>query len=101
MDRWQKLQDDIGVFTDKTFGQSTPQSKAHHLSEEALEAAADPQDIIEWADCTILLLDGVRKAGFTTEELYQAVLKKMEINRARKWGPRDENGVCHHIEDPA
>jgi len=43
----------------------------------------------------------VRKAGFTTEELYQAVLKKMEINRARKWGPRDENGVCHHIEDPA
>ena len=98
MDRWQQLQDDIGVFTDKTFGQSTPRAKALHLSEEALEAAADPQDIIEWADCTILLLDGIRKAGYTTEDLFQAVLRKMEINRNRKWGPVDENGVSRHVK---
>lgn len=96
-DRWQQLQDDIGVFTDKTFGESTPQSKAHHLAEEAMEAAADPSDIIEWADCTILLLDAVRKAGFTTDDLYAAVQRKMEINKSRKWGDKDENGVVRHI----
>ncbi len=97
-DRWQQMQDDIGVFTDKTFGDSTPQSKAHHLAEEAMEAAADPSDIIEWADCTILLLDAVRKAGFTTEDLYAAVARKMEINKSRKWGDKDENGVVRHVK---
>ncbi len=97
-DRWQQMQDDIGVFTDKTFGDSTPQSKAHHLAEEAMEAAADPSDIIEWADCTILLLDAVRKAGFTTEDLYAAVQRKMEINKSRKWGDKDENGVVRHVK---
>lgn len=97
-DRWQQLQDDIGVFTDKTFGESTPQSKAHHLAEEAMEAAADPSDIIEWADCTILLLDAVRKAGFTTDDLYAAVQRKMEINKSRKWGDKDENGVVRHVK---
>jgi hypothetical protein len=97
-DRWQQMQDDIGVFTDKTFGDSTPQSKAHHLAEEAMEAAADPSDIIEWADCTILLLDAVRKAGFTTDDLYAAVQRKMEINKSRKWGDKDENGVVRHVK---
>jgi Protein of unknown function (DUF550) len=99
MPRWQSLQDDIGIFTDKTFGASTPESKARHLSEEALEAAADPSDIIEWADCLILLLDGVRRAGYSTQDLYDAVQRKMEINRNRKWGAPDENGVVRHIRD--
>jgi hypothetical protein len=97
-DRWQQMQDDIGVFTDKTFGASTPQSKAHHLAEEAMEAAADPSDILEWADCTILLLDAVRKAGFTTEDLYAAVQRKMEINKSRTWGEKDKNGVVRHVK---
>ena len=98
MSRWQKLQDDIGIFTDATFGESTPRSKALHLAEEAKEAAADPADVIEWADCMILLLDGARKAGFTTEHLYQAVLKKMEINKSRKWGEKDKDGVVRHVK---
>jgi hypothetical protein len=101
MDRWQKLQDDIGVFTDKTFGESTPRSKALHLAEEAHEVAEDPSDIIEWADCTILLLDGLRKAGFTTQDLYDAVLRKMEINKNRKWGEKDADGVVRHVKDNA
>ena len=99
MDRWQNLQDDIGIFTDKTFGASTPRAKALHLAEEAREAADDPADILEWADCMILLLDGARKAGFATEDIYQAVLRKMEINKARKWGKSDADGVVRHVED--
>ena len=99
MDRWQKLQDDIGVFTDRVFGHSTPEAKAMHLAEEAHEAAADPQDMLEWADCTILLLDAVRKAGYSTEDLYQAVIRKMEINKNRTWGEPDENGVVRHVKE--
>ena len=99
MSRWQKLQDDIGIFTDKVFSGGTARAKALHLSEEAKEAAADPGDIIEWADCMILLLDGARKAGFTTDDLHQAVLRKMEINYKRKWGKPDADGVVRHIDD--
>ena len=95
---WQKLQDDIGLFTDKTFPKSTAKSKALHLSEEAQEAAADPTDILEWADCMILLLDGARAAGYDTTAIYKAVLEKMEINKDRTWGVPDVDGVARHIK---
>ncbi len=98
MNKWQKMQDDIGEFCDKTFGQSTITSKLIHLREEIDEVEADPSDIIEWADCTILLLDGLRKAGYSTEDLHDAMLKKMEINRNRKWGEMDEDGVVRHVK---
>ncbi len=98
---WQKLQNDIGAFTEATFPDSTARSKALHLSEEAKEAAADPNDVIEWADCLILLLDGARKAGFATDDIYQAALKKMAINKNRKWGQKDADGVVRHVENDA
>lgn len=97
-DRWQRMQDEIGVFTEKTFPGATAKSKALHLAEEAQEAANDPSDVIEWADCMILLLDGARRSGFSTDDLFQAVTKKMEINKRRKWQPADENGVFHHVK---
>lgn len=97
-DKWQKLQDDIGLFTDKTFPDSTARSKALHLSEEAREAAADPTDQLEWADCMILLLDAARKAGYSTDDIYNAVLRKMEINKNRIWGKQDSDGVVRHID---
>ena len=99
MDCWQQLQDDIGVFSEKTFPGATPRSKALHLSEEAKEAAADPDDIIEWADCLILLLDGARKSGFSAADIHAAALKKLEINKARKWGAPDADGVVRHVEN--
>jgi hypothetical protein len=98
MDRWQQLQDDIGVFTEKTFPDATARSKALHLAEEAHEAAADPGDILEWADCMILLSDGARKSGFTMEDLYQAVVRKMEINKKRTWDAGDKDGIVRHVK---
>lgn len=101
MNPLQKLQDDIGLFTDRIFPAATARSKALHLSEEAKEAAADPADIIEWADCMILLLDGARKAGFTTEDIHHAVLRKMETNYKRKWQAPDADGIVRHVRDDA
>lgn len=101
MDRWLTLQNDIGVFTEKTFPSSTAVSKAKHLSAEALEAAADPSDVLEWADCMILLLDGARKAGFSVDDIHAAVIRKMDINKRRNWGAPDTDGVCRHIEEAA
>lgn len=97
-DLWQQLQDDIGAFAEKTFPDASPRSKALHLSEEAKEAADNPSDISEWADCMILLSDGARKSGFSMDDLYQAVLRKMEINKKRKWDAGDKDGIIRHIE---
>jgi hypothetical protein len=97
--RWQTLQDDIAAFTQKTFGESTARSKALHLAEEAREAADDPADAMEWADCLILLLDAARIAGFSTDDLYAAAQRKMEINRARQWGQPDGDGIVRHIKE--
>lgn len=96
-DNWQDIQNEIGEFTDKTFGQSTVESKFEHLREELDEVIADPKDELEWADCLILLLDAARREGFDMTDLHKAITKKMEINRARKWGSADENGVVKHI----
>lgn len=96
-DKWQDLQNDIGAFTDKTFGKSTPQAKLHHLAEEVQELLAEPEDHMEWADCFILLLDAANKAGLSMDDVYEAIEAKMEINKSRTWGEPDENGVVKHV----
>lgn len=98
MDRWQQAQNDIGVFTDKTFGQSTFLSKMTHLKEEIQELLDAPEDESEWADCLILFLDAARCTNMDMDRLYNAVQSKMVINKARKWGAPNEDGIVHHIE---
>ncbi|EDV3548061.1 DUF550 domain-containing protein, partial [Salmonella enterica subsp. enterica] len=44
-------------WSDKTFGDVGPVGPLKHLSKEALEAAADPSDPLEWADMQFLLWD--------------------------------------------
>lgn len=96
--RWQEMQDDIGAFTDKTFGHSTVASKMAHLKEECDEVTADPQDLHEWADCLILLLDAARRAGHNIDDLHKAVSEKMDINKKRNWGTADQDGVVRHVD---
>ena len=98
-DKWQQLQVDVGEWSDATFPQPIlAKNKAAHLVEEAQEVYEDPDDIMEYADCIMLLLDAARISGFSAEDLYQATLKKLEINKARKWGERDERGVVNHVD---
>lgn len=49
----------------------------------------------------ILLLDGARKAGYSTDDIYRAALAKMEINYRRKWQAPDADGVVRHVKDDA
>ena len=96
-DKWQKMQSDIAAFTDSVFGDSYPVAKLHHLAEEVQELIEEPEDRMEWADCMILLIDAAAKAGMSMDDLYSAVEDKMKINKKRKWGEPDENGVVKHI----
>lgn len=98
--RLQKFQDDLAQWTDATFGENrAPSRSLHHLKEEVEELILDEYDHYEYADAFILLLDCARRAGLTAKDLLAKAYEKLEINKKRKWGPPDANGVRHHIKD--
>lgn len=56
-------------WSDATFGNVGPVGPLKHLSKEALEAAAEPDDLSEWADMQFLLWDAQRHAGISDGEI--------------------------------
>ena len=97
MERLQKLMDEIGEFSDGTFGKERPYTAPlHHLKLEVQEAIDDPRDS-EFADCMMLLLDSYRKAGGNASKLVDEAFKKLEECKRRDWGEPDENGVVQHV----
>lgn len=66
-----------------TFGNVGPVGPLKHLSKEALEAAAEPGDLSEWADMQFLLWDAQRRAGITDEQITQAMIEKLAVNKQR------------------
>ena len=106
-EKLQKLMTDISEWSNKTFGdgQRNP-AIVYHLKKEVNELIAvfegNPRNAhrqlwFEYADCLMLLLDSALHAGFTARDLIDATREKLEINKTRKWGKPDENGV---IEQP-
>lgn len=85
-----------------TFGNVGPVGPLKHLSKEALEAAAEPGDLSEWADMQFLLWDAQRRAGITDEQITQAMINKLAVNKQREW-PEPKNGEprLHINEQPA
>ena len=122
MNELQKLMDEVGSWSDDAFG-SGQRSLAilHHLAKEIpelLDAIGDydrgANDTrvnvsemmelhrkmrFEFADAFMLLLDAARKRGFMAEDLIQVTRLKLEVNRRRKWGKPDENGIIEHLRE--
>ncbi|EAO8959035.1 DUF550 domain-containing protein [Salmonella enterica subsp. enterica serovar Senftenberg] len=89
-------------WSDATFGDVGPVGPLKHLSKEALEAAAEPDDLSEWADMQFLLWDAQRRAGVTDEQITMAMVEKLAINKARQWPePKDGEPRLHIKEQPA
>lgn len=115
-----ELQKDIGEWQNRTFKQATLQSVFNHLKKEMKEVqevinrykeletqfddcfweedAEDARDQLknELADVIILV---VALADLGIIDLEQAVKDKMVINKARKWGKPDSQGVVEHIKE--
>ncbi|EAU9638434.1 DUF550 domain-containing protein [Salmonella enterica] len=88
-------------WSDKTFGDVGPVGPLKHLSKEALEAAADPSDPLEWADMQFLLWDAQRRMGISDEFITRAMIEKLEINKSRQWPePKDGEPRLHIKEQP-
>ncbi len=89
-------------WSQSTFGSVGPIGPLKHLSKEALEAAAEPGDLSEWADMQFLLWDAQRRAGITDEQITQAMIEKLAVNKQREWPePKDEEPRLHIKEQPA
>lgn len=85
-----------------TFGNVGPVGPLKHLSKEALEAAAEPDDLSEWADMQFLLWDAQRRAGITDEQIIQAMIEKLAVNKLREWPePKDGEPRLHIKEQQA
>lgn len=79
-----------------TFGDVGPVGPLKHLSKEALEAAAEPGDLSEWADMQFLLWDAQRRAGITDEQITAACIEKLALNKQRQWpDPKDGEPRLH------
>lgn len=85
-----------------TFGNVGPVGPLKHLSKEALEAAAEPGDLSEWADMQFLMWDAQRRAGITDEQITQAMIEKLAVNKQREWPePKDGEPRLHIKEQMA
>lgn len=85
-------------WSDKTFGNVGPVGPLKHLSKEALEAAAEPDDLSEWADMQFLLWDAQRRAGISDGEITAAMEEKLKVNMARQWPEPKDGEPRLHIE---
>jgi len=91
---------EITEWQDSVFTEATPLSAATHLQREVRELIfdltnANPKSArLEAADCFFLLIGVAHLSGIDLEE---ALAEKMVINKARKWGKPDSDGVVEHI----
>ena len=89
------------AWSESTFGNVGPIGPLKHLSKEALEAAAAPEDLSEWADMQFLLWDAQRRAGITDEQITQAMVEKLAVNKQREWPEPKDGEPRLHIAAPA
>lgn len=92
----EQVRADHAEWSQATFGTVGPIGPLKHLSKEALEAAAAPDDLSEWADMQFLMWDAQRRAGITDEQITQAMIDKLAVNKARQWPePKDGEPRLH------
>ncbi|EOF6267633.1 DUF550 domain-containing protein, partial [Salmonella enterica] len=98
----ERIRHEHAGWSDATFGDVGPVGPLKHLSKEALEAAADPSDPLEWADMQFLLWDAQRRAGISDEQITQVMVEKLAVNKQREWPePKDGEPRQHVKEQPA
>lgn len=120
MKELQDLMNQISEWSDKTFGEGQRSAPiAYHLKKEVdelIDAINKAKELgcdesvgvgefgrqlqatkFEYADCLMLILDSAHHFGISAKDLISAVIDKLEINKNRKWGKADENGVVEHI----
>ncbi|OUE61216.1 hypothetical protein AZ002_003427 [Citrobacter freundii] len=95
----EKVRREHAEWSDATFGDVGPVGPLKHLSKEALEAAAEPGDLSEWADMQFLLWDAQRRAGISDKQITLAMVDKLAINKQRQWPEPKDGEPRVHIKE--
>ena len=97
--------EDHAEWSDNQFGLPSvrgPEGPLKHLQKEVKEALAQQNDVSEYADCLLLVLDAARRAGFNSHMLLDAAITKLHINIHREWPKlQDPNLPVEHSKDCA
>ncbi|HAW1668335.1 TPA: DUF550 domain-containing protein [Escherichia coli] len=96
----EQIRHEHAKWSDSTFGCVGPIGPLKHLSKEALEAAAEPDDLSEWADMQFLLWDAQRRAGISDAEITAAMEDKLKINMKRQGLNQKDGEPRLHIKEP-
>ena len=97
MTEFLRFQIEAHRWSEQTFGVArSPDGPIAHLVKEVKELQQNPYDIMEYADCLMLILDAASNASITGDKLLEAAWEKLEINRQRDWGIPDADGVVEH-----
>ena len=96
----EQIRHEHAKWSDSTFGCVGPIGPLKHLSKEALEAAAEPDDLSEWADMHFLLWDAQRRSGISDAEITAAMEDKLKINMERQWPEPKDGEPRLHIKEP-
>ncbi|EPZ4704317.1 dATP/dGTP pyrophosphohydrolase domain-containing protein [Escherichia coli] len=95
----EQIRHEHAKWSDSTFGCVGPIGPLKHLSKEALEAAAEPDDLSEWADMQFLLWDSQRRAGISDAEITAAMEDKLKINMELQWPEPKDGEPRLHIKE--
>lgn len=74
------------TFSESTFGPGARTAGVlDHIGKELREIKAAPTDLSEWIDVVILALDGAWRAGYSPDQIIDALTAKQAKNEARTW----------------
>jgi NTP pyrophosphatase (non-canonical NTP hydrolase) len=97
------IQMEVFDWAEKTFPDSTIESKLAHLKEEADELSEaitegkDIEDILE--EVADIVLIAMHAAESSNRMLVSHIRRKFLICQTRTWGEPDENGVVRHTSE--
>ncbi len=104
--KFEHVFEDHAQFAAKAFPLSTPESSLVHLKCEADEVLAElnfdystrERLLIEYADMMLCIISSATGRGITSSELVEAMHKKVQINKGRKW-KYNGDGTYSHIKE--
>lgn len=74
------------AWSKKTFGEGKRTvGVVKHIGKELKEIEAHPDDLMEWVDVIILAMDGAWRAGYSSDQIVEALVNKQQINFLREW----------------
>ena len=92
------------VFSLNTFGPGTRLNGVlEHVRKELVEIEeSGGQDLEEWVDAWLLIVDGMWRQGFSEDQITSAIKAKFAKNKKRKWPDwrtQSADKAITHIED--